>query len=120
MASKAKHQQQQQSAISGGFVIQLCSINSNGLVFLASRRLEVSSDVTLALQTSAPGAAREWEVRGWVVDCRAVRCREGLRYKVTLLFHDLPAGLQGLLTEGRAAGLQGFPPLRHAPIFGMN
>lgn len=119
MASKAKHQQQ--SAPSGaGLVIQLCSINSNGLVFLASRRLDVSSDVTLALQTSAPGVAQEWEVRGWVVDCRAVRCREGLRYKVTLLFHDLPAGLQGLLTEGRAVGLQGFPPLRHAPIFGLN
>ena len=118
MASKAKHQQQ--SAIGGGLVIRLCSINSNGLVFLTSRRLEVSSDVTLALQTSAPGVTQEWEVRGWVVDCRVVRSHEGARYKITLLFHDLPAGLQRVLREGRVGGFQGFPPLRHAPVFGMN
>jgi hypothetical protein len=119
MASKAKHQQQ--TAISGGgLVTRLCSINSNGLVFLSSSRLEVSSDVTLAVQTSAPGVSHEWVVHGWVVDCRLTRCRNGLRYKVTLLFHDLPAGLKCILTEGRAVRPQGFPPLRHAPIFGMN
>lgn len=119
MASKAKHQQQIATS-GGGLVTRLCSINSNGLVFLASSRLEVSSDVTLALLTSAPGVVHEWEVHGWVVDCRVARCPEGLRYKVTLLFHDLPAGLQAILREGRAVGLQSFPPLRHAPIFGMN
>ena len=119
MASKAKHQQKTATS-GGGLVTRLCSINSNGLVFLASSRLEVSSDVTLAVQTSAPVVSHEWEVHGWVVDCRITRCRDGLRYKVTLLFHDLPAGLQGFLSEGRAAGPQGFPPLRHAPIFGMN
>lgn len=119
MASKAKHQQQSATG-GGGLVTQICSIDSNGLVFLALSRLEVSSDVTMLLQTSTRGVVHEWEVRGWVVDCRATRCRGGLRYKVTLLFHDLPAGLQGVLSEGGAVGPQGYPPLRHAPVFGMN
>jgi hypothetical protein len=118
MASKAKHQQK--TATGGGLVTRLCSINSNGLVFLAPSRLEVSSDVTLMVQTNAPGVSREWEVRGWVVDCRVARCREGLRYKVTLLFHDLPAGLKGILAAEQAANHGCFPPLRHASIFGMN
>lgn len=119
MASKAKHQQKTASS-GGGLVTRLCSINSNGLVFLASRRLEVSSDVTLAVQTSAPGLAHEWEVHGWVVDCRVARCREGLRYKVTLLFHDLPAGLQGILAPEKAVPARRHPPLHNAPVFGMN
>lgn len=119
MASKAKHQQKT-AACGGGIVTRLCSINSNGLVFLASRRLELSSDVTLAVQTCASGASREWEVHGWVVDCRIVRCGGDLRYKVTLLFHDLPAGLNGILRAEQAAAPPRFPPLRHAPVFGMN
>jgi hypothetical protein len=48
------------------------------------------------------------------------RCRDGLRYKVTLLFHDLPAGLKGILREEHAASPHRFPPLRHAPLLGMN
>jgi hypothetical protein len=118
MASKAKHQQK--TATGGVLVTRLCSINTNGLVFLAPGRLEVSSDVTLMVQTSAPGESHEWEVHGWVVDCRVARCREGLRYKVTLLFHDLPAGLKGILAAEQAANPGCFPPLRHASIFGMN
>ena len=119
MATKAKHQQNT-AASGGGLVTRLCSINSNGLVFLTSGRLEVSSDVTMAVQTDAPGFSHEWEVRGWVVDCRIARCREGLRYKVTLLFHDLPTGLKNILAQERAAAPCSFPPLRHAPEFGMN
>lgn len=119
MASKSKHQKNS-AARSDGLVTRLCSINANGLIFLAASRLEVSSDVTLAVQTSAPGLCHEWEVHGWVVDCRIARCRDGLRYKVTLMFHDLPAGLRGILRAECAAGYQGFPPLRHAPSLGMN
>ncbi len=119
MASKAKHQKNS-AASSDGLVTRLCSINTSGLVFLAASRLEVSSDVTLAVQTSAPGLSHEWEVHGWVVDCRIARCRDGLRYKVTLMFHDLPAGLRSILRAECAARSQSFPPLRHAPNFGMN
>ncbi len=119
MASKAKHQKKVASSGSG-LVTQLCSINSSGLVFLASGRLELSSDVTLMVQTNAPGVCREWEVHGWVVDCRMTRCREGLRYRVTLLFHDLPVGLKGILREEHSASPHHFPPLRRAPLFGMN
>lgn len=119
MASKAKHQKNP-AAASDGLVTRLCSINVNGLVFLASSRLEVSADVTLMVQTSAPGLSHEWEVHGWVVDCRIARCRDGLRYKVTLMFHDLPTGLRAILNAECASRPRGFPPLRHAPNFGMN
>ena len=117
MASKAKRQEKI-SAGMGGPVTQLCSINCNGLVFLAANRLEVSSDVTLIVQAGVPGAPQEWEVHGWVVDCRAARGREGLRYEVTILFRDLPAGLKDILVAEHGAGF--FPRLRHSAIFGMN
>jgi hypothetical protein len=119
MASKTKHQKK--AAASGdGLVTRLCSINSNGLIFIASSRLEVSSEVTLAVQTSAPGVSHEWEVHGWVVDCRVAHCRDGLGFRVTLLFHDLPAGLKGILADDQALGRGSFLRLRQAPLFGMN
>ena len=118
MASKAKHQLK--SAAGRDLVTRLCSINPNGVVFLASSRIPLSTEVTLLVQTSSPSGSHEWEVQGWVVECRAARTGDGLRYRVTLLFHDLPPGLQGLLREEEPSGTSGFPPLRHAPVFGQN
>lgn len=119
MASRARHRQE--DAASGrGAVARLCSINSNGLVFLASARLDVSSDVTLAILTSGPDVPHEWDVHGWVVDCRAVRCRRGPRYRVTLLFHDLPAGLREILAGEHKDSPRRHPPLPNSAIFGLN
>ena len=119
MASKAKHETA--SAHCGSEIItRLCLINPTGLVFLTTRRFEISSEVGLAVQTSAPGNSHEWDVHGLVVDCRVVRCREGLRYKITLLFQNVPEGLQTLLLEEQASATKGYPPLRQAPLFGMN
>src|SRR5437773_774646 len=119
MATRAKHRQKPADG-GDGMATRLCSITSTGLVFLAARRLDVSSEVTLSVQTGASGAAREWEVHGWVVDCRSTRCRDGLRYRVTLLFHDLPVGLQGILTGERVEVSRKFPPLPNAALFGLN
>lgn len=119
MASNAKHRKKTADS-GGGAVTRICSINPTGLVFLVSRRLAVCSDVTLAVQAGAPGRAREWEVHGWVVDCRAARGRGALRYRVTLLFHDLPPGLRGILSRVPAGKVEAHPRLRSAPIFGLN
>ena len=119
MASKAKHGKN--SAPCGDEIVtRLCSINSSGLVFLTTRRFEVSSEVSLMVQTCTPGVSREWEVQGLVVDCRVARCREGLRYKITLLLHSLPEGLQAILREEQQGSSASYPPLRQAPLFGMN
>jgi hypothetical protein len=119
MASKAKHETESASC-GGEIVTRLCSINPTGLVFLATRRFEISSEVTLAVQTSAPGVSREWDARGFVVECRMVRCPEGLLYKITLLFQDVPEGLRSLLHDEKAAAPAAYPPLRQAPVFGLN
>lgn len=120
MASKAK--QQKVCPVRGGAIItRLCSINSNGMVFLASTRLEVSSEVTLSVRAQAGGldVSDDWEVHGLVVDCRAVRSREGLHYQVTLLFEEVPESLRRVLVQMLTAQC-GYMPLQQAPVFGLN
>ena len=119
MASKAK--QHQASADTDSTVTRICSINPTGLVFIASRRFDISAEISLGLQTSVQGTEREWDLCGWVVDCRTVRGAEGLSYQVTMLFSDVPEGLQGILTmESLVSGAGSHPRMRNAPIFGVN
>jgi hypothetical protein len=111
----------QSGSSNGDIVTALCSVNSTGLVFLASKRLKVCSEITLTVQTSALGAKQDWTVQGWVVECRACRKRQTTsRYKVTLLFSDLPTDLRTLLMTEEKVGSASYAALDFAPIFGLN
>jgi len=117
MGSQANHPDSSNSDI----VTALCSVNSTGLVFLASKRLKVCSEITLTVQTSALGATQDWTVQGWVVECRACRKRQtSSRYKVTLLFSDLPAELRTMLMTEENVGSAAYPVVEQASIFGLN
>jgi hypothetical protein len=117
MGSKANHP----DPSNGDIVTVLCSVNSTGLVFLATKRLKVCSEVTLTVQTSALGDTRDWTVQGWVVECRSCRKPQtSSRYKVTLLFSDLPAELRTMLMTEENVGAAAYPAVEYAPVFGLN
>lgn len=117
MGSKAKS-----SESSGGEIVTaLCSVNSTGLIFLATRRLKICSDITLTVQTSTPGSVHDWTVQGCVVECRALRkAKTGLRYRITLLFSDLPEELRAMLLNEDKPSTLLYPECHVAPIFGLN
>ena len=94
----------------------MCSIQSTGLVFVNTQPLEVSSELTLSIQTSVLGASREWKVQGWVVECS----QEGEEYRVTLLFSDLPGGLREILALASGESFRAYPVVEDAEIFGLN
>jgi hypothetical protein len=117
MGSKAKPPQSSGSEI----VTSLCSVNSTGLVFLATRRLKVCSDVTLSVQTSTLGSLQDWTVQGWVVECRTLRkVQTGPKYQITLLFSGLPAELRAMLIADGKGGPHSYPVFEAAPMFGLN
>jgi hypothetical protein len=117
MGSKAKS-----SESSGGEIVTaLCSVNSTGLIFLATRRLKVCSDITLTVQTSTPGTVHDWTVQGCVVECRTVRkAKTALRYRITLLFSDLPEELRTMLMNEDKTSTRPYPECSVAPVFGLN
>jgi len=117
MASQAE---QRQTGI-GGIVEQLCSITTTGVVVTTRQELDVSSEVSITVQTSSLGMTREWQVQAWVVECRALGEDAEGRFQVTLLFSALPRGLKQLLIchEHEASG-RPFPVVKGGEIFGLN
>lgn len=114
-------QAEQRQAGMGGFVEQLCSITTTGVVVTTRQELDVSSEVSITVQTSALGMVREWQVQAWVVECRSLREDHDGRYQVTLLFSALPHGLKQLLIchEHEASG-KPYPVVNGGEIFGLN
>lgn len=98
----------------------MCSINSTGVVFLNTKPLEVSSELGIVVQTTVLGVTHDWSVRGWVVECRAERPGVAGSYQVTLLFSDLPKGLQQILAIAEGDGAHAYPVVQGADMFGLN
>ena len=94
----------------------MCSINPTGVVFVNTKPIEVSSELTLTVQTSVFGATREWTVHGWVVECS----RQEADFQVTLLFSGLPKGLQQVLALASGEKTRAYPEVVGAEIFGLN
>jgi hypothetical protein len=94
----------------------MCSINATGVVFVNTAPLEVSSEVTLTIQTTVLGLSRDWTVQGWVVECS----KEGGDFQVTLLFSDLPKGLQQVLALAAGKKMRAYPEVPGAGVFGLN
>lgn len=115
MASKATPRRRKVGA-HASTVTRMCSINATGVVFVNTAPLEVSSELTLTVQTTVLGSTREWTVQGWVVECSS---RE-TDYQVTLLFSDLPKGLQQVLAMASDEKARAYPVLKGAEVFGMN
>ncbi|WP_206026295.1 hypothetical protein [Roseimicrobium sp. ORNL1] len=119
MASKAKSRRTKLQARKCT-ATRMCSISSTGVVFLNARALEVSSEITLTVQTNILGSGQEWTVQGWVVECVPAEEPQNC-FKVTLLFSNLPKELQQVLTL--AEGCHGATAIRRIPgaeLFGLN
>lgn len=94
----------------------MCSIHETGLVFVSKVPLEVSSELTLTIQTTVFGLTKDWAVQGWVVECS----KKGSDYQITLLFSDLPKGLQQVLALASGKKDKSYPKVPGAPVFGLN
>ena len=71
------------------------------------------------LQPTDGGAAynvSNWTVHGWVVECSI----QESDYQVTLLFSDLPKGLQQVLALASGEKSRAYPEVVGAEIFGLN
>ena len=100
-------------------VRELCSISSAGVVLLCKHRMPLSSELSFSMETEVFGLHQEWTVKGWVVDCEAAQVGMVRAYKVTLLFHDLPEGLEQVLAMSRSE-LAPYPPVPECPMYGLN
>ena len=118
MASKAN--QRRSSSDKRDVITRLCSINTTGLVFYSSRRLKLSSEISFSIETKVFGFCQEWSLQGWVVECRHVRDQEDANYQITLLFSDLPKGLQQVLATAEGEAKRAYPAVADAPMFGLN
>jgi hypothetical protein len=72
--------------------------------------------LTLTVQTTVLGMTRDWTVQGWVVECSI----QESDYQVTLLFSDLPKGLQQVLALASGEKARAYPEVTGAEIFGLN
>ncbi len=116
MASRATSRRRGKGA-GASTVTRMCSINATGVIFVSTAPMEVSSELTLTVQTTVLGLTREWTVQGWVVECSS----QDDDYQVTLLFSDLPAGLQQTLALASGEGARAaYPEMPEAAIFGLN
>src|SRR5207253_9554201 len=115
MASKATPRRRK-AGVHASTVTRMCSINLTGVVFVNTAPLEVSSELTLTIQTTVLGSKREWTVQGWVVECSS----QATDYQVTLLFADLPSGLQQVLALASGEKRRIYPAVEGAEIFGLN
>jgi hypothetical protein len=115
MASKATPRRRKSGAETTT-VTRMCSINATGVVFVNTAPLEVSSELTLTVQTTVLGVTRDWTVHGWVVECSI----QESDYQVTLLFSDLPKGLQQVLALASGEKVHPYPEVTGAEMFGLN
>src|SRR3954470_3040464 len=115
MASRATPRRRKSGA-DASTVRRMCSINPTGVIFVNTAPLEVSSELTLTVQTTLMGVTREWTVHGWVVECSI----QESDYQVTLLFSDLPKGLQQVLALASGEKVRAYPEVTGAEIFGLN
>ncbi|HSJ03381.1 MAG: hypothetical protein ACAI34_10985 [Verrucomicrobium sp.] len=100
----------------------MCSISPTGVVFASRQPMEVSSELALTIKTDLLGLHREWSVQGWVIECTPLLPdQKHAEYQVTLLFSEMPNGLQQLLklTECTQGG-RAYPVVQNAEIFGLN
>jgi len=118
MSSKANHHRGINGGESGE-VSHLCSINLSGLVFVCGQKFTVSSELALSVQIIASEREEDWNVRGLVVECRAVKRGRHARYQVTLLFSELPDGL-GEMVAGAMIAAGSFMQMKGCPLFGLN
>ena len=98
----------------------MCSINPTGLVFLSTREFDISSELSLTIQTSVLGVSRDWDVMGWVVECAEETSAVELSHQITMLFSNIPAGLQQLLKLAEQNASNTYPVMAGAEIFGLN
>ncbi len=94
----------------------MCSINATGVVFVNTAPLEVSTELTITIQTTVLGSTRDWTVQGWVVECSM----QESDYQVTLLFSDLPKGLRQVLVLASDKNVRAYPVVARAEMFGLN
>lgn len=97
----------------------LCSISPTGAVFLTQHRVPLTSEVCFSMETEVFGLHQEWVVRGWVVECQQNKLGAPSGYQVTLLFHDLPEGLERVLELNSTEGVA-YPELQNCALFGKN
>jgi len=119
MASKA-NQRRDGKSDKGGVITRLCSINSTGLVFVSQRRMKLSAEVTMEVETDLFGFKQHWSLQGWVVECRHLRDAEDQQYQVTLLLSDMPKALQHTLELASGSNKRAFPRLGDSDVYGMN
>lgn len=105
---------------SGKELTCLSSINSSGVVFIARHRMKVSSELTLAVQSCVLGLNFEWNVHGWVVECRQVRREDGRHFQVTLLFSTVPDSLRQIISLAEDHATHAYPEVEGATLFGLN
>jgi len=117
MASRAK---QGRGTEANSVVTRMCSINLTGLVFLSTRRFDISSELALTIQTCVLGITRNWDVLGWVVECSDEIGGNEPTHRITMLFSNLPSGLQQLLSLAEKSDSRAYPPMHGAEIFGLN
>jgi hypothetical protein len=115
MASKATPRRRKVGA-RASTVTRMCSINATGVIFVNTSPLEVSSELTLTIQTTVLGSARDWTVQGWVVECSM----QESGYQVTMLFSDLPKGLSQVLALASGNEARAYPMVTDAGLFGLN
>lgn len=94
MASHSQHQQENSASSrrgGGQAVVELCSLTSSGIIFWSRQRFEIGSELQIRLHRDAlpdyPASGEEWlNVRGFVVECPAVRREDGVfGFRVSLL-----------------------------------
>jgi hypothetical protein len=115
MASKATPRRRKADSCAST-VTRMCSINATGVVFVNTVPLDVSVELTMTIQTTMLGLTREWTVRGWVVECSG----QDTDYQITLLFSDLPKGLQQVLALASGKKARMYPEVPGAGIYGLN
>ena len=88
---------------------------------MTSQALEVSSEVSITVQTQDSGVSQEWQLLGWVVECQMLLPEAGEHYQVTLLFSALPQGLLDLLSGDLMPDFSKlYPVAPGTEIFGLN
>jgi hypothetical protein len=94
MATQSQHPEDSVPACQGGggqIIVDLCDIREGGLVFWSRQRFEIGAELQMRIRRDAlgavPGHLSEWvTVRGFVVECPAMRRRDGSHaFRISLL-----------------------------------
>ena len=95
MATQGQHQEDSVPACQGGggqTIVELCGVRDGGLIFWSRQRFDIGAELQVRIRRDALGAApghlSEWvTVRGFVVECPAVRRPDGSHaFRICLLF----------------------------------